>query len=80
MDIEMKLKKKTGASIEITAVEKEVEDKQKRSFTFKLGEDNSSELEALREVLERNTYGGKADWCVEGRSHAVRKETETYDT
>ena len=61
MEIKTKVQKKTGEQIEVSTADKVAADKQKNTFTFKPGADNACELEALREVLERNSYGGKMD-------------------
>ena len=59
MSVNVQVKLKTGEVIEIDTAEKKVEKDGRRTFTFERGKDAEEELEALKEVLERNTYGGK---------------------
>ena len=58
MSVNVQVKLKTGEVIERNTVEKNVENDRK-NFTFEIGKDMKGELEALKEVLYRNTYGGK---------------------
>ena len=55
----MQVKVKTGAIIEVNTAEKKVEKEERKSFIFEMGKDMKDELETLKEVLERNTYGGR---------------------
>lgn len=59
MSINMQVKVKTGAIIEVNTAEKKVEKEERKSFIFEMGKDMKDELETLKEVLERNTYGGR---------------------
>ena len=59
MSVNVKVKMKTGEVIEMNAAEKKDEKAEQRTFIFEAGKDMKDELDALKEALERNTYGEK---------------------